>query len=175
MKPTRRIQAGFTLIELMIVVAIIGILAAIALPAYQDYVKRSRITEGLSLAAAAKTEVGTACDTVVDCTNAATTYNLTPPTSKYVTGVAIAGGAGATQGEITITFNAARVGLAAAANTLVLSPFVANVKLGTALAAGNTGAIDWGCQSATNATSTSQTTVGSAGSVLAKYVPAQCR
>lgn len=52
---SRKIQSGFTLIELMIVVAIIGILAAIALPAYQDYTKRSYVAEGLSLAQTAKT------------------------------------------------------------------------------------------------------------------------
>lgn len=53
----RNVQKGFTLIELMIVVAIIGILAAVALPAYQDYTKRSHVTEGLTLAGAAKTSV----------------------------------------------------------------------------------------------------------------------
>ena len=53
----KKVQKGFTLIELMIVVAIIGILAAVAIPAYQDYTVRAKVTEGLSLASSAKTAV----------------------------------------------------------------------------------------------------------------------
>lgn len=53
-----KVQQGFTLIELMIVVAIIGILAAVAIPAYQDYTVRAKVTEGLSLATSGKTAIG---------------------------------------------------------------------------------------------------------------------
>ncbi|MCK6371495.1 MAG: pilin [Gammaproteobacteria bacterium] len=91
----RKIQQGFTLIELMIVVAIIGILAAIAIPAYQDYTIRAQVSEGLTLASAAKASVS---ETFADRgawpvdLDAAGMDAANPPSGKYVTGITVDNG-----------------------------------------------------------------------------------
>ena len=184
-------QKGFTLIELMIVIAIIGILAAVALPAYQDYTTKARITEGLNLAEAAKTAIATDGNTVADLLSVKNTWNAQAggvgAVSKYVNSVLMANVAGnaATAGEITVTFNPASTGVATNQNTLVLTPWIKTAAggagagataLGTARGAGTAGTLDWTCQSATKETATAQMgKAGTAGTLLARFAPAQCR
>lgn len=176
-------QKGFTLIELMIVVAIIGILAAVALPAYQDYTIRARVTEGVGLAASAKTLISDSSATAGELAASARVWNAQAgnagATSKYVTSVRIT----EATGEITVTFNATNVGNIPADSTLVFTPYVQNAagaptQLGASYAAGVTGSIDWGCASESNAVSSGpdrNMPALTAGTLPARFAPSECR
>ena len=178
----KTVQKGFTLIELMIVVAIIGILAAIAIPAYQDYTIRSQVTEGLNLAGAIKAAVaetlaqtGTWPTTLVELGIVqADGVTPSPPTGKYVSGVDLNGQAG----TITITYAGPATGGQANAvldgETLSLQPYLspnADIvwRCGAAGEPIGTGAV------ATDAAGAASTPSDGVTTVLDKYVPASCR
>jgi type IV pilus assembly protein PilA len=165
----KKFQQGFTLIELMIVVAIIGILAAIAIPAYQDYTVRSQVSEGLTLAAAAKAAVSETFSNTGNAPANRTAAGMSPAATNtkgnFVSGVEVA------NGVITITYSSTapqRANTAINGSTVTLVPYVSTDN-----------SVSWKCRvtgsTAAPTGTLMPTAVNAVGSLAAKYAPSECR
>jgi len=159
----KKVQQGFTLIELMIVVAIIGILAAIAIPAYQDYTIRAQVSEGLSLAAAAKAAVSETWQArgipPVDRASAGMGGAATDTSGKYVLSVNVDANS-----NVVITYGNDAHNLITG-DTLILTPYLAGDN-----------SVAWQCGNGQQPQNTNAMGADSgAGTIEEQYLPSNCR